>query len=224
MSNYLTGYDFSSLDNVDVTKLLEGTAFVINRCIRQNGVEDPTFQQRYHALRDQRPEIVRMNYLFFNCYKDGISQANAMLAVGVNYLEEGNGPIWIDLEADSGSVEETYIMQNRAAYIAQVNACMDTLLNSPQYGRPDIGIYSNDSFLRETVAHTWPDKLFWLASYQPNIPGNPAQPVDFWQYAQYGTLAREVTDFTTQTGSIDLDYCVHNQNWLDNLANKTPTT
>lgn len=217
--NYIKGYDFSSLDNIDITKLPSDTEFVILRAIRQNGTEDTTFQERYHALRDKRPEIVRMAYLFLNWYKSGVDQANAVLDIGINFKGAGVGPIVIDLEADSGSDIENYIIHNRTVCIKIVNDCIDTFRASPKYGRQDIIIYSNDSFLNDTIAHTWPDCLFWLASYQPNIPGKPAQPVSFWQYAQYSKLDRTVTDFTTKTGSIDLDYFLGSQQELNKLAN-----
>lgn len=208
-------YDLSSLDNVDVKNLPQGTAAVILRGIRQNGLEDTTFQQRYHDLKTYRPEIVRMDYLFFNCYNDGAAQGLAQLGLGVNYTEPGTGPMWIDLEADSDSPEEKYIMANRSLYIDRVNDCINTVLAHPSYGRPDIGIYSNDSFLRDTVAHTWPDCHFWLASYQPMLPANPAQPVLIWQYSQYGQLNRKTTG-----GNFDLDYFLGTQADLNKLANK----
>lgn len=216
----LKGFDISSLDTIDVTKLPSDTSFVILRAIRQNGQEDDMFQQRYHALRDNRPEVVRMGYLFFNWYNSGASQAEAVLNIGINFQASGNGPIVIDLEADSGSSIESYIIAHRAECIAAVNDCIASFRSSPKYGRQDIIIYSNDSFLRDTIAHTWPDCLFWLASYQPNIPGNPAQPVLFWQYAEYGKLDGTVTDFTDKSGSLDLDYFVGTQADLDKLANR----
>lgn len=217
----IPGYDFSSLDNVDVTKLPQGTGFVILRCIRQNGQEDPTFRPQYHALRDNRPEIARMGYLFLNWYKDGASQAQAVLDVGVNFIQSGTGPIVIDLEADSGSSIETYIMHNRTACVQIVNDCIAHFRSSPQYGRQDIIIYSNNGFLRDVIAHTWPDCLYWMASYQPTIPMHPMQPALIWQYAQYGKLDRTVTDFTTKSGSIDLDYFLGPQEQLNSLANIT---
>lgn len=218
--NYINGYDFSNLDNVDVSKLPQGTGLVALRAIRQNGLEDITFQPRYHALRDSRPEIVRLSYLFFNWYKPGEIQAQSILKLGINFTEAGNGPICIDLEADSDSGIEAYIIKNRAVCIGLVNDCISYLRSSSLYGRQDIIIYSNDSFLRDTIAHTWPDTLFWLSSYQHTLPTNPAQPVLIWQYAEYGKLDRTVTDFTDKSGSLDLDYFVGTQADLDKLANR----
>lgn len=218
MSNYIPGYDFSSLDTVDVTKLPEGTGFVVLRAIRQNGLEDTAFQNRYHALRDNRPEIVRIPYLFLNWYKSGASQAQAILALGINFKNAGNGPIVIDIEADSGSDIEKYIINNRAACIKIVNDCIAYLRASPLYGRQDIIIYSNDSFLRDTIAHTWPDCLFWLASYQPHIPANPAQPVLIWQNCQYGRLDMTCGN-DSNYGNFDLDLFVGTQEQLNQLAN-----
>lgn len=214
----IPGYDFSSLNTVDVTKLPAGTGFVILRGIRQNGQEDSTFQERYHALRDHRPEIIRMDYLFLNCYNDGARQGLAQLDMGVNYKAKGNGPMWIDLEADTGSDEEKYIMANRASYIQRVNDCINAVLTDPRYGRPDIGIYSNDSFLQDTVAHTWPDCHFWLASYQPNIPSNPAQQVKIHQFCQYGRLDMTCGN-DSKFGNYDLNHFVGTQDELNALAN-----
>src|ERR1700676_864193 len=117
----IQGYDFSSLDDVDVTNLPKDTGFVILRCIRQNGLKDPTFQSRYHTLRDSRPEIVRMPYLFLNWFKSGNEQAQSLLDIGINFNHVGNGPVVIDIEADSGSDIEKHIIQNRAACIKIVD-------------------------------------------------------------------------------------------------------
>ncbi len=215
----INGYDFSSYNNVDVTKLPADTGFVVLRAIRQNGLEDSTFQSKYHALRDHRPEIVRFPYLFLNWYKPGADQAQLLLDLGINFHHAGNGPVVIDLEADSDSDIEKHIIQNRTACIKIVNDCIAHFRASPQYGRQEIIIYSNNSFLRDTIAHTWPDCLFWLASYQQHLPGKSMQPVLMWQYAQYGKLDRTVTDFTDKSGSIDLDYFLGTQNDLNKLAN-----
>jgi len=217
--SYIPGYDLSSNDTIDVTKLPAGTGFVILRGIRQNGQEDTTFQQRYHALKTSRSEIVRMDYLFFNCFKEGAPQGLAQLGMDVNYKGVGNGPMWIDLEADSGSTQEKFIMANRALYIKRVNDCINVVLADPRYGRPDIGIYSNDSFLRDTVCHTWPGRLFWLASYQDNIPGNPAQPVTIWQNAQFGRLDGTYSNTDGNYGSHDLDKFIGTQAQLNTLGN-----
>lgn len=217
--NYINGYDFSSLDNVDVTKLPQGTGFVVLRCIRQNGQEDTTFQSRYHTLRDKCPDIVRMAYLFFNWYNDGNSQAEAVLNVGINFKGAGNGPIIIDLEADSGSDIEKYIIENRGLCISRVSNCISEFRNNPKYGRQEIIIYSNDSFLRDTIAHTWPDCLFWLASYQPTLPANPAQPVLIHQYCQYGRLDMTCGN-DTNYGNYDLNRFIGTQAQLNSLANK----
>lgn len=218
--NYIPGFDFSSIDVLDVTKVPQGTGFVILRAIRQNGQEDDIFQSRYHTLRDNRPEIIRMPYLFFNWYNDGVSQAKALLNIGINFQHAGNGPVVIDLEADSGSAIEKHIMQNRATCIQSVNECINEFRSNELYGRKDIIIYSNDSFLRDTICHTWPDCLFWLASYQRQLPTNPAQPVSLWQYSQYGKIDRTVTDFTDKSGSLDLDYFIGTQEQLNKLANR----
>lgn len=214
----IPGYDFSSLDDVDVTKLPADTGLVALRAIRQNGLEDSIFQERYHALRDSRPKIVRLAYLFFNWYKPGAVQAQLVLDLGINFTETGNGPIVIDLEADSGSDIESYIIHNRVACIQRVNDCIAFLRSSSQYGRQDIIIYSNDSFLRDTIAHTWSDCYFWLASYQTSIPGNPAQPVLIWQFCQYGRL-----DMTcgkdSSYGNYDLDQFIGTQEQLNSLGN-----
>ncbi len=215
----INAYDFSSFNNVDVTKLPQGTGLVALRAIRQNGLEDTAFQTNYHALRDHRPEIVRIPYLFLNWYKSGADQAQLLLNLGINFQHTGNGPVVIDIEADSGSDIERYIIHNRVACIKIVNDCIAHFRSSPQYGRQDIILYSNDSFMRDTIAHTWPDCLFWLASYQPHIPGNPAQPVMLWQYSQYGKLDRTVTDFTDKSGSLDLDYFMGSQEQLNALGN-----
>jgi GH25 family lysozyme M1 (1,4-beta-N-acetylmuramidase) len=217
----IPGYDFSSKDNIDVIALQEGTGFVIHRVIRQNGLKDPLFQSRYHALRDHRPEIVRFSYLFLNWFKHGSDQAQAVLDVGINFTEPGTGPIAIDLEADSGSDIEKYIMQNRADCIKIVNDCIAHFRGSPAYRRQDIIIYSNNGFLRNVIAHTWPDCLYWMASYQETLPAHPAQPAIMWQYSQYGKLDRTVTDFTTKTGSVDLDYFMGTPEQLNKLANLT---
>lgn len=214
----IRGFDFSSLDNVDVTTLPADTGFVIQRGIRENGEEDVMFQTRYHLFKIKRPEIVRMDYLFLNCYNDGAAQGLAQLGLGVNYTEPGVGPMWIDLEADSGSAQEKFIMTNRALYIQRVNDCINAVLADPRYGRPDIGIYSNDSFLRDTVAHTWPNCHFWLASYQNQIPSNPAQPVLIWQNAQYGRLDGTSGEDSSY-GNYDLDQFMGTQEQLNALAN-----
>lgn len=216
--NKIPGYDFSSLDDVDVTKLPKNTGFVILRAIRQNGLEDTTFQDRYHALKNSRPEIARMGYLFFNWYKSGASQANLVLDIGINFKGAGNGPIVIDLEADSGSAIESYIIANRKVCIAAVNECIATFRASDKYGRQDIIIYSNNSFLRGTIAHTWPDALFWMASYQSEIPSHPAQPVTIWQFAQYGRLDM-TSGKDTNYGSFDLNYFTGTVEQLNKLAN-----
>lgn len=215
----IPGYDFSSFNKVDVTKLPQDTGFVALRAIRQNGLTDSNFITNYHALRDNRPEIARIPYLFLNWYKPGADQAQLLLNLGINFQGHGTGPIVIDVEADSGSDIEKYIIQNRQVCIKIVNDCIAHFRASTQYGRQDIIIYSNDSFLRDTIAHTWPDCLFWLASYQSHIPGNPAQPVKIWQYSQYGKLDRTVTDFSDKSGSIDLDYFLGSQDELNVLAN-----
>lgn len=214
----IKGYDFSSIDNVDVTKLPTDTGFVILRAIRQNGEEDTTFQSRYHALRDHRPEIVRIAYLFLNWYKPGADQAKLVLDIGINFQHKGNGPVVIDLEADSGSDIEKYIIHNRPACIKIVNDCIAAFRASPLYGRKDIIIYSNDSFLRDTIAHTWPDCLFWLASYQPTVPANPAQPVLIHQFCQYGRLDMTCGN-DTNYGNFDLNHFLGTIAQLNKLAN-----
>lgn len=215
----INGYDFSSYNAVDVTKLPEDTGFVILRSIRQNGLEDSTFKQKYNSLRDHRPEIARMAYLFLNWHKPGADQAQLVLNLGINFTETGTGPIWIDLEADSDSDIEKYIVQNRSSCIQIVSDCIAHFKSSPKYGRNDIGIYSNNGFLRNVIAHTWPDCHYWMASYQETLPTHPIQPPIIWQYAQYGKLDRTVTDFTTKSGSIDLDYFLGTQEQLNALAN-----
>lgn len=217
----INGYDFSSLDNIDVTSLPTDTGLVALRAIRQNGLEDTTFQNRYHALRDNRPEIVRIPYLFLNWYKSGIDQAQSILDLGINFKGIGTGPVVIDLEADSESDIEKYIIQNRTACIQIVNDCIAHFRSNESYGRQEIIIYSNDSFLRDTISHTWPDCLFWLASYQEHLPGNPAQPILIWQYSEFGKIDRTVTDFTDKSGSIDLDYFIGTIEQLNALANIT---
>lgn len=215
----INGYDFSSLDTIDVTKLPANTGFVILRAIRQNGLEDTTFQARYHALKNSRPEIGRFGYLFFNWYNSGPKQAQAVLDIGIDFTEVGNGPIVIDLEADSGSEIESYIIHNRSACIAAVNGCIATFRASPQYKRQEIIIYSNDSFLRDTIAHTWNDCLFWLASYQSTVPSNPAQPVLIHQFCQYGREDMTCGD-NTEYGNFDLNHFLGPQSQLNLLTNR----
>lgn len=177
---------------------------------------DPDFQDWYHRLRDNRPEIVRIPYDFFDFEQEGAPQAEHVLTRGVNYKESGTACLMLDLEADSGSEKERFIIQNRELCIKRVNDYKSTLFASKEYGRQDLIIYSNDDFIKNVLQHIFPDCIFWVASYQKHQPPFiTGWEYSFWQYSQYGKITGETTG-----GYWDLDMCMKPQTWLNKLANR----
>ena len=212
----IRGTDISDQNgNLNISALPNDIAFVSLKAAQGLTELDPDFQNWYHELRDARPEIVRIPYFFFDWYSDGVAQANHVLTRGVNFTESGTGPLMLDLEADSGSDIETYIMQNRELCIQRVNDFKATLLASPLYNRKDMIIYSFDDFIKNTIQQTWPDTIFWVASYQNNPPPFiDGWHFQFWQNSEYGQLNGNPTG-----GYYDLDEFMGTQSQLDALAN-----
>lgn len=212
----LRGTDISHLDTVNLATIPNDISFVAIKASQGATSQDPNFQNNYHTLKNDRPEIVRIAGLFFDWKADGPAQANNFLSRGVNFTEPGTGPMMLDLEADSGSSNESYVINNRAACIQNVNDFTSTLRQSPLYGRRDLIIYSNDDFIENVIRHEWPDCIFWVSSFQENAPPFlPGWEYKFWQYSEFGQLNGDTTG-----GNFDLDYFMGTQADLDKLANK----
>lgn len=213
----IRGIDISDNNgNMNIGALPHDIAFVALKAGGGLTQLDPDFQIWYHQLRDTRPEIVRICYDFFDWYSDGATQANHILTRGVNFKETGTGPLMLDLEADSGSAVESFIIKNRALCIQRVNDFITTLLASPLYSRKDLIIYSNDDFIKNVICHTWPNTIFWIASYQDDPPPFiNGWHFSFWQYSEFGKVTGETTG-----GYYDLDQFMGTQAELDALANR----
>jgi GH25 family lysozyme M1 (1,4-beta-N-acetylmuramidase) len=214
----IRGIDISHNNGLSVINNLPAdVAFVSLKGTQGATFQDPDFQTFYHELRNQHPEKVRIDYHFFDWEADGEPQVNNVLSRGVNYTEPGTSPLMLDLEADSGSAEETFVINNRALCIQRVNNFIAALYADPRYGRKDIIIYSNDDFIKNVICHTWPDAIFWVASYQPTPPPFiPGWAYKIWQYSEYGQL-----NGATTGGNTDLDQWMGTQEELNALANIT---
>ena len=211
----IRGIDVSHFeDSMNLATIPQDIAFVSMKASQGVSYQDPFFQTAYHELKNSRPEIVRIPYHFFDWEADGAPQVQNILSRGVSYTEAGTGPLMLDLEADSGSAIEKYIVANRALCIQRVNDFITALMAS-NYGRTDLIIYSNDDFIKNVISHTWPETIFWVASYQDTPPPViPGWPYKFWQYSAYGQL-----DGTHTGGHLDLDQWMSDQDALNALAN-----
>lgn len=202
--------------NVNIAALPADIAFVALKASQGATEQDPMFQQFYHALKNERPEIIRIPYHFFDWEVDGAVQAENILSRGVNYTEAGTGPLMLDLEGDDGGPIDAYINANRALCIQRVNDFKVAIITRAQYGRSDMIIYSFDSFIKINLGgKTWPDSIFWVSSFQ-NTPPPTFQnwAYKFWQYSEYGQL-----DGTTTGGNYDLDQFMGTQDELNTLGN-----
>lgn len=209
----IRGIDVSHLDSINIATLPNDISFVAIKASQGLSEQDPNFQATYHALKSERPEIVRIPYHFFDWYSDGILQGKNVLSRGVDYTESGTGPLLLDLEADSGSAAEKYIIANRALCIQRVNDFITYVRNT--CGRQELIIYSNDDFIKNVICHIWPDCVFWVASYQNDPPPFlPGWEYKFWQYSEFGQLDGAVTG-----GHFDLDKFFGIQQDLNKLAN-----
>jgi len=212
----LRGIDISHYqDGLDVAGLPHDIAFVSIKATQGATIQDSEFQDFYHTLRDKRPEIVRIPYHFFSWQTDGVAQAKNILSRGIGFTKPGTAPLMLDLEADSDSADEKYVIHNRQVCIGRVNDFINYF--KANGGSQKIIIYSNDDFIKNVICHTWPDTIFWVASYQKNPPPViPGWPYKFWQYSQFGQL-----NGTTTGGHMDLDYFLGTQEELNALANIT---
>lgn len=212
----IRGTDISHFEaGLNIATLPKDISFVSIKASQGATEQDPNFQGFYHDLKNKRPDIVRIPYHFLDWQADGSVQAMNFLSRGVNFKEPGTGPMMLDLEADSDSITEKYIMANRLLCIQRVNDFKAALFASPLYSRPDLIIYSNDDFIKNTIRYSWPDTIFWVASYQPHPPPFlPGWPFKFWQYSEFGQLNGAVTG-----GNLDLDQFTGAQTELNTLAN-----
>lgn len=209
----IRGTDISHLDSINIATLPADIAFVAIKASQGATYQDPNFQATYHALKNTRPEIIRIAYHFFDWQVDGIIQAKNILSRGVDYTGIGTGPLMLDLEADSDSAEEKYVIANRDLCIQRVNDFIAYVRDN--CGRQELIIYSNDDFIKNVVNHKWPDTIFWVASYQTNPPPFlPGWEFDFWQYSEFGQL-----DGTVTGGHFDLDRWMGTRDDLNKLAN-----
>jgi GH25 family lysozyme M1 (1,4-beta-N-acetylmuramidase) len=194
-------------------------AFVSLKASQGVSYQDPFFQTGYHELKTSKPGVVRFIYHFFDWMADGEDQAHNVLSRGHagTYQDAGTGPLMLDLEADSGSAAEKFIVANHSLCVQRVNDFIAAVLSSPLYGRKDLIIYSNDNFIKNVIRHTWPETIFWVASYQDNPPSIiPGWPYKFWQYSEFGQL-----DGTTTEGHLDLDQFMGTQEEFNALGNIT---
>lgn len=197
----LKGIDIYHQDDVNVALLPADIAFVFLKATQGISGQDSAFQDRYHTLKNSRPEIVRLPYHYFDWTADGVEQAKNILSRGVNYNEPGTGPMALDLEGD-GDVAD-YVTNNTEICIQRVNDFINYV--RANCGRQEFIIYSFDYFVKNNLkGHTWPDCMFWISSVQDTPPTHPAWPVTFWQY---------------QTVPSDLDYYLGTQDQLNKLAN-----
>ncbi|MDB5144238.1 MAG: lysozyme [Mucilaginibacter sp.] len=215
----IRGIDISHYqDGINLDNLPKDISFVSLKGTQGVTIKDDAFQRFYHTLKTDRPEIVRIDYHFFDWETDGILQAKNVLSRGVNYTEPGTGPLMLDLEADSGSAVETYIIHNRALCIQRVNDFITYI--RANCGRQELIIYSNDDFIKNVICHTWPDTIFWVASYQKNPPPFiTGWGYHFWQYCEFGRLDGTCGKDSSY-GSYDLDFFLGTQIELDALANR----
>jgi GH25 family lysozyme M1 (1,4-beta-N-acetylmuramidase) len=216
----IRGIDISHNNGaVDIAGLPADIAFVSLKASQADAYQDPMFQQFYHDLKNDRPEIVRIPYHFFDPRIGGAAQAQNLLSRGVNFTEPGTGPLMLDVEGDDGGPMDIWTAANLPQAIQNVNDFKTYIWGSAQYGRNDLIIYSFDHYIKGVLqGQTWPDCIFWVASYQatppPVIPGWAYQ---FWQYSETGQL-----DGTTTGGSFDLDQYLGTQDAFNALANNPP--
>jgi GH25 family lysozyme M1 (1,4-beta-N-acetylmuramidase) len=210
----IRGIDISHFEvGLNMATLPNDIAFVSMKASQGATEQDPNFQGFYHDLKADRPEIIRIAYHFFDWEVDGIIQAENILSRLVNYTEPGTGPLMLDLEADSGSTEESYVIHNRAICILRVNYFIAYIRANA--ARHELIIYSNDDFIKNVICHTWPDTIFWVASYQDNAPPFiPGWNFKFWQYSEFGQI-----DGSVSGGHLDLDQFMGTQQELNGLAN-----
>ena len=211
----IRGIDISHKDDVDIASLPADIAFVSVKATQGADIHDPAFLDYYHALKNDRPEIVRIPYHFFDWQADGVAQAENLLSRGINFTGPGTGPLMLDLEAD-GALGD-FVTDNQADCIQRVDDFIAHI--RANCGRQELIIYSFDSFIKENLGgHTWPDTIFWVSSFQdtppPFLPGWHFQ---IWQYSQFGHL-----DGRTTGGSLDLDFFMGTMEELQALANINP--
>lgn len=217
----IRGIDISHFENsINLAVIPGDIAFVSMKASQGVSYQDPFFQTAYHELKNNRPEIVRIPYHFFDWQAGAAAQVQNILSRGVDYTGTGTGPLMLDLEADSGSIIERYIVNNRAVCIQRVDEFINLLTSDARYKRDDIIIYSNDDFIKNVICHTWPHAIFWVASYQHNPPPVlPGWPYKAWQYSEFGQLNGAVTG-----GHLDLDQWMGSQEELNAIANINPNT
>jgi GH25 family lysozyme M1 (1,4-beta-N-acetylmuramidase) len=203
-------------DTINIAALPADIAFVSVKATQGATGQDPFFQTAYHALKNERPEIIRIPYHFFDWQADGVAQAKNVLSRGVNYTEPGTGPLMLDLEGD-GEVG-IFVTQNKALCIQRVNDFIAYI--QANCGRLELFIYSFDNFIKQNLGgHTWPGTIFWVSSFQSTPPPFlPGWPYKMWQYSEFGQL-----DGTVTGGNYDLDQWMGTQQELNTLAN-IPTT
>lgn len=200
---------------INIAGLPADIAFVSIKLGQGLTEQDPDFQTFYHELRDQRPEIVRIPYFFFDPRFDGVAQAKNALSRGVNYTESGTGPMMVDIEGDDGGPMDQWTAEN-------YNQAIQNIVDFINYvkancGRQELLFYTFDSYVHNVLkGHIFPNTTLWVASYQSTPPPYiPGWPYKLWQYSETGQ-----TDGATTGGSYDLDQFMGTQAELDALANK----
>jgi len=209
------GIDISDQNSpIDIASLPADIAFVAIKATEGITFQDTAFQGYYHALKNDRPEIIRIPYHFFRWQDDSIAQGDNLLSCGVDFTEPGTAPLMLDLESNGTDVD-VWMAQNLHLCLARVQEFVDYIFQKTS--RQCI-IYSFDSFIKENLAgRTWPNNPYWVSSFQSTPPPLiPGWPYSFWQYSQYGQV-----DGTTTGGNLDLDWYIGTQDALNALANIT---
>lgn len=196
-------------------KLSKEVQFVLCKATQGATYRDMRFNEYWQYLK--ATDLKRGAYHFLTATDSAQKQADNFLSFGIDFSKPGVLPPVLDVEDQVPASLNAGITKNKGAFIQLITDWLTII--EKETGRKPM-IYSYKSFFHEYLNdHSWPNNPLWLASYQTTQPGLPKgyTKFDFWQNAQYGTLAGGLTG-----GSLDLNFFngdVYTLNKLSNISN-----
>ncbi len=153
-----------------------GITFVFAKATQGHTEVDPKFTENWTGLKNA--ELVRGAYHFFDPDVDAEAQAEHFIATV--QLEQGDLPPVLDIEVTQG-VSREGIDDDIKVWLEKV---------AEAYGITPI-LYSDRSFIEETLASGFSKYPLWIAEYSQSAPAAPGDwdAWTFWQHSESGQVA-----------------------------------